>query len=96
MKAACVSRNFEQFHEILSDLSPDSFGIHDLVPVMSEAVKHNFSEVVSELMRRGLPMHYTYVLEAIQHRSKDVLGVFLQNGWNINEPISELDPPALA
>ncbi|RHZ63973.1 putative thiamine biosynthesis protein (Thi-4) [Aspergillus thermomutatus] len=34
-------------------------------------------------------------LKAIKHKSKNTLNIFLQNKWDINEPTSELKPPAL-
>lgn len=40
-------------------------------------------------------MDSLYTLEAIRAKRKDALEVFLQNGWNINQLISELNPPVL-
>ena len=36
-----------------------------------------------------------YALEAVNAKSKDALEVFLKNGWDINQPISELKTPIL-
>ena len=63
---------------------------------MIQAVRQDQKDVVAELLQQGLPVSEYYALEAIGHRrSKEVLNMLLQHGWNINQPISELRPPAL-
>ena len=93
IKAACASKNAARLHEILSAIPQDD--ICDLDPVFLEAVKQKRPEIVSDLIRRGFPIHSDHALEAIKYKSKDILSIFLQNGWKINEPISELKPPVL-
>jgi hypothetical protein len=63
--------------------------------VMMDAVEYDCPGIVSELLRCGMTLHFTFALRAISGKSKDILDIFLQNGWNINEPISETEPPVL-
>lgn len=99
MKAACVSKDFQRFKTTfdswVSGRSCKISNICDLDPVMLEALKQDSPEIVSELLRWGLPIRQDYALEAIQHKSKNTPNILLQNGWNINQPTSELKPPAL-
>lgn len=50
VKAACLSRDFNRFRELLSDLPSDNFRIHDLSSVMLEAARLNFSEEASNAL----------------------------------------------
>jgi hypothetical protein len=62
---------------------------------MQEAIKRNNTQFVRELLDRGLLMDPLYALEAVKVQGKDTLEAFLQNGWDINQPVSELRPPIL-
>ena len=62
---------------------------------MIEAIKRDNVQFIKELLDRGLHMDTLYTLEAVNAQAKDILEVFLKNGWNINQPISELKPPLL-
>jgi hypothetical protein len=62
---------------------------------MIEAIKRDDVQFIKELLDRGLPMDPLYALEAVNAKAKDALEVFLKNGWNINQPMSELKPPVL-
>ncbi|PYI16947.1 hypothetical protein BO99DRAFT_404678 [Aspergillus violaceofuscus CBS 115571] len=55
---------------------------------MIEAIKLDGVQFIQELLTRGLPMDPLYALEAVIVKGKDALGGFLQNGWDINQPIS--------
>lgn len=93
MKAACTSKDARRFRELLSAIPQDD--IRDLDPVIMAAVRYQCPEIVSDLVRRGFPVHSDHVLEAIKYKSKDILSVFWRNGWGINEPVSELKPSVL-
>ncbi|KAI2787646.1 hypothetical protein POX_f08020 [Penicillium oxalicum] len=58
-------------------------------------IKRDNVQFIKELLDRGLHMDTLYTLEAVNAQAKDILEVFLKNGWNINQPISELKPPLL-
>ena len=62
---------------------------------MVEAINRDDLQFIKELLDRGLPMDPLYALEAVKTRGKNALEIFLQSGWNINQPISELKPPVL-
>lgn len=40
-------------------------------------------------------MDQLYALHATETKAKNALQVFLDNGWDINQPMSELKPPVL-
>ncbi|GKZ33980.1 hypothetical protein AbraIFM66950_004111 [Aspergillus brasiliensis] len=98
MHAACVSGDIHNFREILDSQISSSEGVNicDFSTIMIEAIKLDALPFMKELLDRGLPMDPLYALEAVKMRGKNALEVFLQQeGWNINQPISELKPPVL-
>lgn len=62
---------------------------------MVEAIKQDNTQFISELLDRGLTIHSYFPLEAMKCKSKKALKCFMQKGWDINERISDLDPPVL-
>lgn len=99
MRALCVSGDIQKFRENFDSLRPqpasDDFNICDFYTVMIEAIRQDNTQFIKELLHRGLPMDKLYALEAINVKAKSALEVFLQNGWDINQPMSELTPPVL-
>lgn len=97
MHASCVSGDIQKFREILDSqkASVESFDICDFYAIMIEAIKRDNTQFIKELLNRGLPMDPLYALEAVKVKRTDTLKVFLQNGWDINQPMSELNPPVL-
>lgn len=97
MHASCVSGDIQKFREILDSqkASVESFDICDFYAIMIEAIKRDNTQFIKELFDRGLPMDPPYALEAVKVKRTDTLKVFLQNGWDINQPMSELNPPVL-
>lgn len=93
----CVHGDIQGFREILdlSISSPDCFDICDYHAIMMEAIKQNNTQFIRELLGCGLPMDPVYALEAIKIKRKEILESFLEYGWDINQPISELKPPIL-
>ncbi|RAH66088.1 ankyrin repeat domain-containing protein [Aspergillus aculeatinus CBS 121060] len=63
--------------------------------LLIEAIKLGGVQFITELFDCGLPMNPLYALEAVKVKGKDALEIFLQSGWDINQPISELEPPVL-
>lgn len=94
---SCVSGDIQEFRQILNSQasSPEGFDIYDFSTIMQEAIKRNNTQFVRELLNRGLPTDPLYALEAVKVKGKDTLEAFLQNGWDINQPVSELRPPIL-
>lgn len=97
MHASCISGDIQKFREILDSqkASVESFDICDFYAIMIEAIKRDNTQFIKELFDRGLPMEPLYALEAVKVKRTDTLKVFLQNGWDINQPMSELNPPVL-
>ncbi|OJJ78186.1 hypothetical protein ASPBRDRAFT_191433 [Aspergillus brasiliensis CBS 101740] len=95
--ASCVSGDIHTFREILDSQSSSSegFDICDFSAIMIEATKLDAVPFIRELLDRGLPMDPLYALEAVKLRGKNALEVYLQDGWDINQPISELKPAVL-
>lgn len=97
LRASCFSGDIQAFREILESQrsSSEGFDIYDFYAIMIEAIKRDDVRFVKELLGRGLPMDPLYALEAVSANAKVTLEVFLENGWNINQPMSELKPPVL-
>lgn len=96
LKDAVSANDVNAFCKQLS-LLPSPYGnIHDLSPVMYEAVRQDCAAAVRELLRYGMDMRYTFAVAAIRAKAKDSLGVFLQQGWDVNAPISETEPTVFA
>lgn len=95
MEAACAVRDYPRFKSTFDTWTSLNLDIHDLDSVMIQAVRRDQKNIVAEFLQQGLPVSQDYALEAIRHRSKEVLNILLQHGWNINQPTSELRPPAL-
>lgn len=92
MHASCVSGDIQKFRGILLS---EEFDICNFYALMIEAIKLDKVQFIQELLYRGLPMDPLYALEAVKVKGKNALEVFLQNGWDINQPISELRPSIL-
>ncbi|KAJ5246666.1 hypothetical protein N7468_001649 [Penicillium chermesinum] len=97
LRASCVSGDIQTFREILESQSSssDGFDICDFYAIMIEATKRDDVQFIKELLDCGLPMDPLYALEAVNAKGKDALEVFLKNGWDINQPMSELKPTVL-
>ncbi|KAJ5157095.1 Ankyrin repeat protein [Penicillium canariense] len=97
LHASCVSGDIQKFREILDSQSssPEGFDIGDFYAIMIAAIERDDAQVIKELLDRGLPMDPLYALEAVKVKGKDALKAFPQNGWDINQPTSELKPPVL-
>ncbi|KAJ5223645.1 hypothetical protein N7468_008187 [Penicillium chermesinum] len=95
MEAACEVGDFARFKSTFDTWTSLKLDIHELDSVMIQAVRWDRKDVVAEFLQHGLPVSQDYALEAIGHGSKEVLNTLLQRGWDINQPTSELRPPAL-
>jgi hypothetical protein len=62
---------------------------------ISEAIEHQQPVIVSYLfnMRVGKPAEY--IFSALKARSTSIFEVFLYYGWDINQPVTQMTPPAL-
>ncbi|KAJ6190245.1 Ankyrin repeat protein, partial [Penicillium mononematosum] len=72
----------------LSSNRSTSFDICDLYEIMIEAIERDEIQFVKELFRHHLPMDQLYALRATEMKAKNTLQVFLDNGWDINQPIT--------
>lgn len=95
----CINGSIEKFQEVfdsrLSGPEPHEYDIRDFYKVMIQAIRLDDTQFINELFRRGLPMDQLYALEAVKAKAKRALQVFLDHGWDINQPMSELKPPVL-
>ncbi|KOS44424.1 hypothetical protein ACN38_g4651 [Penicillium nordicum] len=76
-------------------VSDDKFDILDLDTFMVDAVRHDDAQFAEALLSHGLPLHPDYALGAAKWKAKNVLEALFKNGWNINKPISDAQPPVL-
>ncbi|KAJ5702733.1 hypothetical protein N7488_010281 [Penicillium malachiteum] len=100
LRALCINGDIQAFVktlDLLQHSTPGSgdFDICDFCGVMIEAVKRDDAQFMKEPFNRGLPMDSLYAIEAVEAKPKNALEVFLQYGWDINQPMSELRPPVL-
>lgn len=84
-----------QLQDFLDHTLSDDYNIHHLSGAMSYAVWSNKVCITKELLHCGLPESPIYVFEAVKVRAKDVLEIFFDNGWDINRPMSQMEPPIL-
>jgi hypothetical protein len=66
------------------------------LPALLTALAHNHAEIASYLLAHGVPVGLLDIQQAIETRSMAIFNVLLQHAWNINQPLSETQPPALA
>lgn len=82
-----------------SDSDIDSIGeaiSHLLAPALCTAVESDQVAVVAYLLGRGAVVTEGLVLLATESRSRGILQLFFEHGWDINKPIDFFRPPALA
>jgi hypothetical protein len=63
---------------------------------MVDSIRLNKVSLVKELLRCGMPISPTYVLEAVKAKAKDILTILFDNGWDINTQMGGMEPPILA
>lgn len=93
-----IPGDIQRFETRLDSLaeSPREFDLCDLSPVMIDAVRRDRALFILELAHRGFPMNFArYALDAVKSKAKRTLEIFLQRGWDINEPMSQIHPPVL-
>lgn len=73
-----------------------SVRIREFHSMIVAAIKRDDTELITDLLRYGLPISHLYLEEAIKSKAKDTLEAFFINGWNINQPTGDLSPPLLA
>jgi hypothetical protein len=76
-------------------VSNDKFDILDLDTIMMDAIRYDDAQFAEALLSHGLPLHPDYALEAAKLKAKNVLEVLFKNGWNVNKPINDAQPPIL-
>lgn len=64
--------------------------------VLFAAVQYARPRIFTLLLSQGLQLHPMYVEQAVSTGSKEVFQAFLDNGWNVNEPLYSFRPPVLA
>ena len=103
LKLATATGSLEDVHQILSryistqtpDPTTGRLWLSLFGESIREAITRDHSFILSYLffMRVGVPV--AYVPHAITTRSSTIFQVFLDYGWNINEPIERTIAPAL-
>ncbi|CAG8394471.1 unnamed protein product [Penicillium salamii] len=83
----------QHLRELLDRSIRDGCNISHFYEVMVDAVRSNKVYLVKELLRCKMPVSLIYVLEAVKAKAKDILAVIFENRWDINMPMSGMDPP---
>ncbi|KAJ5952407.1 uncharacterized protein N7479_010820 [Penicillium vulpinum] len=86
----------QQLPEFLDHTIRDGCDIRHLYEVMIDAIRSHKAYLVKELLQYGTPVSPIYVREAVKAKAKDILISFFDHGWDINTPMSGMDPPILA
>ncbi|CAG8078950.1 unnamed protein product [Penicillium salamii] len=86
----------QQLREFLDRAVGDGCNIRHFYEAMVDAIRSNKMYLVNELLRCKMPVSPIYVLEAVKSKATDILTVFFDNGWDINMPMSGMEPPILA
>lgn len=85
----------QQLRECLDRTLAADNNVHHLADLMSHAISSNKVFLVKELLRRKMPLTSWYVHKALEAKAKDILEIFFDNGWDINQPMSTMNPPIL-
>ena len=62
---------------------------------LSTAIDNDKASILSYLLSQKIPFNRYLIESAIEKRSTSLLQAFLDNGWDINKPVSESVPPLL-
>ena len=66
-----------------------------LTPVIQQCIKDNNVALVRSILRHGFPISTSVARQAVEKGATDILQAYIDNGWDINDPISETEPPVL-
>ena len=65
--------------------------------VIYTAIEKQHSQIVSYVLGLGLKMERLAIEMALEgDPSSDIFQAFIDNGWDINAPLGEVEPPTLA
>jgi hypothetical protein len=97
MDTCVVPGDYDKFQAKLdSFLPPPGPELSDFVQVMIKAIEQDRPAFIAELLRRGVRTDFQSIARrALEPRAKGMLDLFLQLGWQINEPMCETLPPIL-
>ena len=76
--------------------APDDPGLWPFPLVLYQAIEENQAQIVSYVLGLGLKLQRLAIERALDVGSIDVFQAFIDNGWDINAPLGELEPPPLA
>jgi hypothetical protein len=81
--------------QLLAKLNYERLHIDRFVVDLFEAEKTNHVHVASYLLSQGIPPNVDLFVHATEANSYEMLQVFLDHGFDINEPTGNTDPPPL-
>ncbi|KAJ5365410.1 hypothetical protein N7517_008296 [Penicillium concentricum] len=95
----CINGDIQSFKDTMASFPSSSmhqsFVIQELGSVMMEAIKQDNTQFILGLLRHGFEIHSYFTSEATIQKAKGALECFIQRGWDINEPASDVKPPVL-
>lgn len=62
---------------------------------LAQAIEIGHIPIVTYLLSRGVPFDLDQIQMAIWTRSQPILGLLIDHGWDINQPIDDEHPPFL-
>lgn len=99
LRSLCNDDDLQAFRktitQLLASAKTGDFAIEELGEVMVEATKRDNAGFVSTLLSHGFPIQSCYTLEATLHKANGALACYINEGWDINEPVGVTRPPVL-
>ena len=73
----------------------ESFAEYNLSEVALNLIEQDATPFLIQLLNRGLHLNKYWALSAVRAKAKKTLETFIEHGWDINQPMSDLEPPIL-
>ena len=83
------------FSSLLTRPPAEQIKKHRLIDSLWLALANHHLPVVSFLLSQGVPMNVYHFIYAVEKKLYHFLQLFLDYGWDINEPINLATPPPL-
>ncbi|KAL9103918.1 MAG: hypothetical protein Q9163_001066 [Psora crenata] len=90
---ATVKAVFES--DWLEKSQDDRIDINRFASSLAATIMHDHVSVAAYLLSHGVRMNISHFKLAVERKSYSILQLFLDSGWDINEPINWFTPPPL-
>ena len=101
LRQAVVSRDLAAVQRVftsqwLEKAEAERINIGYYTSSLDEAIHQNDVPIASYLLSNGVPMYIYHFTKAAETKKYALLQLFLDMGWDINEPIERTKPPPLS